>query len=207
MELEEVKYIFLQLVNNEARPMSDADVSALLKSKTKSSVASISKSLLMEGIAALIFFIFPIYIYVSYPSVYFRSFAVLLFLLAATFLFRICVLLKMISDFQRLPSSVKEKLLALLAIFRRYQQMYLVSTMITVPVLFAAAFLMIYLSNQSKDPVLFDLSPSRAIFVYFFFSAIWCVMMYYFTRWYLKKLYGKYLQQLEKTLAELQSDA
>src|SRR4051812_3463731 len=109
MELEEVKYIFLQLVNNEARPMSDADVSALLKSKTKSSVASISKSLLMEGIAALIFFIFPIYIYVSYPSVYFRSFAVLLFLLAATFLFRICVLLKMISDFEKLPSSVKEK--------------------------------------------------------------------------------------------------
>ena len=150
-----------------------------------------------------LFCVFPLYILVSYPGFYIKALAVIFFLIAAFFAVKMIRLWKAIRRYEAASHAIKQRLRLLIDILNRGARLYVQSTIIAFPLLFGMAALLVQLDNQHKDSLLF-LVPSRiALIVYLIGASVWCTAMYFFTKWYVKELYGRHIKQLQSHLNEM----
>ena len=99
--------------------------------------------------------------------------------------------------------SVKEKLQQIIHILQRYTRLYFQLTMLLLPIAFIMGYL--FAINEKKQA---DATSNFSVYCTMFYIAwaiVWSILMYFFTKWYIKKLYGNYLQQLKDQLKELQN--
>jgi MFS family permease len=105
---------------------------------------------------------------------------------------------------------VKKNLQALILLIKEYIKRYFQLTMVLIPISLIISFALGYSDENLNNPDLsnpffpnFIGSPFKITIVIIYVIAF-SFGMYYFTKWYLKKLYGNYVQQLEALLAELE---
>jgi hypothetical protein len=211
MELDELKYQLKNRLSGES-DKSAGDLGLMLHSKTKSAVSKLKRSLWIElGCAILFTLVFAgIGLFTRYWSlrVYFGVFSVVF----ALFTFIIGYLIKRANELSSAESTIKTNLLQLVKIMQEYVKRSFQFTMALLPVCFLFSFWLGYnepahFKPQMTNPF-FHIVKNKApvyIFLVIYFVGL-SIGLYYFTKWYLKKLYGNYIQQLKQHLGELDED-
>lgn len=208
MELDELKYQLNQKLAMDHASRSNADISALLKKKTHSVISKIKRSLIIEMVLCILFFAAMLYVcfITDYWSirVYFGVFTVLTILMT----FVLYYLYRRTDTLSNSDQPIKANLQTLVGLLEEFVKRYFQFTMALLPVCFMFSMILSY-----ADPVEI---PEIEKFSVKVFTARWQVMVflgvymivlaisvYYFTKWYLKKLYGNYLEELKKFIEEL----
>ena len=204
MELENLKHVFLDHLNKPAVQPASTDIGKLLKRKSVSQVASLKTNLKAELAVAIIFCLLPVYILAAYKGQYLSALGLIFILAAAMFIRNIMLLLKAINRYQTAANAIKQHLQLLVAILKKFRRLYILSSMLVLPLFSGIAALLIHLDNLQKDPLFYQPASASTTVMYILFSALWAVAMYFFTRWYVEKLYGKHTKQLQAYLEELQ---
>lgn len=209
MELDELKYQLNQKLATDHASRTDADIAALLKKKTSSVISKLKRSLILEMVLCVLFSAAMLYVcFISdYWSIrlYFGVFAVLMFF----FTFILYYLYKRTHTLSDSYQPIKSNLQRIVSLLEEFVKRYFQFTMAMLPICFVFSLI---LSNMEPITV-----PQVDKFVLHYFSARWQVLtflgvymivlavtLYYFTKWYLKKLYGNYLAELKKCIGELE---
>lgn len=212
MELDALKSQLKEKLATDHANRSDADLRELLKRKTNSVIAKLKRSLRFEIISAIIITLGFAWVGIasSYRAfrIYFSVFAVV----SVLFVFLLFYLLRRTKELGDTVLPVKSNLQTLVSILNEFQRRYFQFTMALIPICFIFSFILGY---QEEKPI-----PAMEKMAHRLFSEQWQVIVffitymaalavgaYYFTKWYLRKLYGKYVSELKACIAELSFEA
>lgn len=211
MELDELKNELNKKFAAD-KNKSAADIAALLKKQTVSVVRKLQRSLwfdLLANILVLFLFIWQGLYNASWAlRVYFSSFIVL----SVAALIVLIYLIKKINALNNTILPVKQNLESIYTIVREYKTRCFQLTMLLIPFCIAFIFVLAYVENKSGHQFddLIDKLNDRAWILYTaiaVYVSMITIGIYYFTKWWLKKLYGKYLDQLKLLIAELEENS
>ncbi|NCI46384.1 hypothetical protein [Sediminibacterium soli] len=211
MELDDLKYHLQNKLANDHAGRSDNDIASLLNRKTISLTEKLQKNLWFEIVCSILVVIgfFAISFVTSYASVriYFRVFG----LLSLGFIGLLFFLLKRTKTLSATALPVKSNLQTIVKIMEEFIKRYFQFTMALIPICIVFAFILMYTDNQriaAADHLAknrFNHSWKVIAFVLVYFTAL-ATGVYYFTKWYLRKLYGRYVQQLKECIGELEEE-
>lgn len=209
MELDELKYQLNQRLATDHASRTNADIAALLKKKTSSVIGKLKRSLIVEMVLCVLFSAAMLYVCLvsDYWSIriYFGVFTILMFLFTFVLYYLYKKTKQLTSSFQPIKANLQHVVSLLEEFVKRYFQF----SMAMLPVCFIFSLILSVMEPVSV--------PEVDKFVLHYFSARWQVLtflgvymivlaitLYYFTKWYLKKLYGNYLAELKKCVEELE---
>ncbi|HXL58226.1 MAG TPA: hypothetical protein VN958_18320 [Chitinophagaceae bacterium] len=210
MELDELKILLKEKLETQHPAKSTGDISALLGKKTQSVIGKLKRSLWIEIITCLVFTLAcaTVGIFGSYASlrIYFSIFAVLCFLFLPVLWF----LLQKTNKLGSTSLPVKSNLEFIVKILTEYVKRYFQLTMALIPITIFIAFSLGYSDANLHNPELHNPffpvltgSTKHIIFVVAYIL-LFSAGMYYVTKWYLKKFYGNYIDQLQGLIKELE---
>lgn len=212
MELDELKNLLNQKLSTDHLYLSEDDIASMLTKKANSVLSKIKKSIWFEIFSCILIIIGFGYlgIFSKYTSlnIYFSTFTLIFFI----FTFVLIYLLKKINQFDEGIGSIKSNLLSIIKLLEEFIKRYFQFTMALIPICFVFAF---FLGYNQKEPVpeldalmnKKQLSKSVLIGITAGYIFLFSIAIYYFTKWYLKKLYGNYVNQLKVYIAELKEPA
>ena len=210
MELDELKNQIRNKLATDHTGRSDADIASLLNRRTVSVIDKLKRSLWFEiftCILVILFFAgFGIFSKWNSLRIYFSVFA----LLAIAFLVIIIYLLRRINELGGTTLPVKSNLQTIVKIIEDFTRRYFQFTMALIPVCFVFAAVLGYSDRQPVPQIDHFLDNHHSIglgmilTIVLIYVLIFSVIVYYFTKWYLKKLYYNYLTQLRACIDELQ---
>ena len=207
MKLDELKNYLNRQLEEQSPLQSSEEISAILRNKSIGIVDRIRRSLWIEiviGMLAIIVFLYAKHFVDNYVmDVYFYIFLAigLLFFLIFGWLIR--------STYQLSPelSSVKTNLTRLHLLISRFTRFYFIFSMaIFLPVIFYSLIAAVYeRSNQSlMESLQFYMQlPAVPLLLIGLYILGFGIFLYFFARWYIRLLYGKYLDKLKDLLTEL----
>ncbi|MES2003410.1 MAG: hypothetical protein V4450_02725 [Bacteroidota bacterium] len=208
MELDDFKAQLKHKLANDHSGRSDADLAALLKGKTLSVVGKLKRSLWIEILCCvLIIFGFG---YLGFFGKYhsFRIYFSVFTFVSIGFLVLLIYLLRKTALLSATDQPVKSNLQTIVTTIEEFMKRYFQFTMALIPICFTFAFLLGYNEPEKIPEVdhyakgLFS-SATQVIVFMVGYMVLLSVGIYYFTKWYLKKLYGNYINQLKECIAEL----
>jgi hypothetical protein len=208
MELDEFKDTLNQQLATDHLYRSEADIAALLRKKAHSIIVKIKKSLWFEIFSCIVIMLLFGYLGLSckYSSmnIYFSAFT----LVFVPFTIILFYLLKKINRLNTNSLSVKNNLQSIVSILEEFMKRYFQFTMVLIPICLVFAFFLGYTKKQPIEPIdqiILKYKPSYSfitIFTFVYMTSL-TVGIYYFTKWYLKKLYGNYVNELKIYINEL----
>lgn len=209
MELDELKILLNDKMQQAPATKSALEINMLLDRRTQSVMSKIKRSLILELITTVIFMIMCALVaaYGSYDSIriYFGIFA----FVCALFIPLLYALLKKTQKLGNADLPVKDNLQSVIRLVKDYIKRYFQLTIALIPVSLITAFVLGYNDaslnsvNSSNPFVPNFIGSTLKISLLSIYVVLFSVGMYYFTKWYLKKLYGNYVQQLESVVEEL----
>jgi len=211
MELDDLKYQLKHKMSTDHAGRSDADIATLLTKRTSSIVGKLKKSLWIEIwcclLVILAFGCFGIFSKYHSLRIYFSVFAVL----SVAFLFLLIYLLRRTSELGGAILPVKKNLQTLVTIIEEFVKRYFQFTMALIPICFFFAFLLGYNEPQPIPEIdrfakTYFSKPWKLIIFTIVYITLLTVGAYYFTKWYLKKLYGNYTNQLKACINDLSEE-
>ena len=217
MDLDQFKNELNTKLATEHINRSDADFEQLLNKKTGSFIDKIKKSLWFEIIFG--FLLNFGFVYAAFDSnmhslrIYFGVFSVIMYL----FLFFLIYLLIRTNQIKIADQSIKSNLNSYIHLIEEFIKRYLQFTMALIPIcIFFASYLGYTDAHSEKLMTVYksgyDLGAKMNGTQFLVFISATIVLlslgiygMYHFTKWYLKKLYGNYLNELKQCILELQN--
>lgn len=211
MELDDFKTQFKDKLSSDHTGRTQEDIATILTKKTQSVIGKLKKSLRFEiysGIAiSLLFWYIGLTSNYHTFNIYFSVFA----FLSLGFIGLLFYLLKRTNQLSSTSLPVKSNLQTIVTIIEDFCKRYFQFTMGLLPVCFIFAFVLGY-REPDHIPQLDRLSKSLissqgkvVAFMVLYIGGL-SLGVYYFTKWYLKKLYGKYVTQLKACIAELSEE-
>jgi len=207
MELEELKNYLNRQLEEQSTLQSSGEISAILRNKSIGIVHRIRKNLWIEFVISLLAVM--VVLYAKYLGGNYVMQMFLNIFLGITLLFLPIFIWLIRSTYQLSPelSSVKTNLTRLHLLIARFARFYFILTMaIFLPVVFYSLIAAVYERNNQSlmESLQFYLQlPAIPLLLIGAYILIFGVGLYFFTRWYLRTLYGKYLDKLKVLLAEL----
>jgi hypothetical protein len=207
MELEELKNYLNRQLEEQSPLQSSGEISAILRNKSIGIVDRIRRSLWIEFVISLLAVMAVLYAknlggsYVM--QIYFNIF------LGITLMFLPIFIWLIRSTYQLSPelSSVKTNLTRLHLLISRFTRFYFIFSMaIFLPVIFYSLIAAVYeRSNQSLMESLqfYRQLPAVPLLLIGLYILGFGIFLYFFARWYIRLLYGKYLDKLKDLLTEL----
>lgn len=207
MELDEMKHYLNRQLDQQAPLQTPAEISAMLRNKSISIVERIRKSLWIELVISLLAVLVILYVKQIADKYVLQSYFNIFLAIALFFLPIFGWLIR--STYQINPeiSSVKTNLTRLHLLISRFTRFYFIFTMILfLPVVFYSLIAAVYEKNNHSllDSLQFYRQlPAAPLFLIGAYIVIAGLFLYFFTRWYIRTLYGKYLDKLKELLNEL----
>ncbi len=203
MDLDNLKQELKTKLEATGHTRSPAQLEQLINGKSRSVIGKLKRSILFELLFTLLVIVVVIIIVLASNRYHFPGLSA--FIITGCLVFGIYVwrLQQRIHFYQKNAASVKEKLQQIIHILQRYTRLYFQLTMILLPIAFIMGY--VFAATEKKQA---DSTNSYSIYgtlFYIAFAIVWSVLMYFFTKWYIKKLYGNYLQQLKDQLKELEN--
>lgn len=207
MELDELKNYLNRQLEEQSPLQSSGEISAILRNKSIGIVDRIRRSLWIELVISLLAVMAVLYAknlggsYVM--QIYFNIF------LGITLMFLPIFIWLIRSTYQLSPelSSVKTNLTRLHLLISRFTRFYFIFSMaIFLPVIFYSLIAAVYeRSNQSLMESLqfYRQLPAVPLLLIGLYILGFGIFLYFFARWYIRLLYGKYLDKLKDLLTEL----
>jgi len=210
MELDELKILLKEKLDTQHPKKSTEDISALLNKKTQSVIGKLKRSLWIEIIACIVFTLAcaAVGIFGKFASlrIYFSIFAFVCFLFLPVLWF----LLQKTKKLGSTSLPVKSNLEFLIKILKEYVKRYFQLTMALIPLTIFTAFSLGYSDANLHNPELHNpffptLTGSAGSIIFgVMYLVLFPVGIYYVTKWYLKKFYGNYIDQLQSLIRELE---
>jgi hypothetical protein len=209
MNLDELKKQLNQKLEETNHTVkSVVELQHILHTKSTSIIQKIKRSVIFEIISTTVFFVaFCCVAFFSKQNgiaIYFGSFA----LLCIPFAFVLFYLLKRINTHLNSSLDIKTNLVKLHNLIKDFCKRYFQFTIALIPIAFIFS---IYIGlDLTDDEHKFNASMNSTSInknMYYGFLAGYLISVglgiYFFTKWYLKKLYGNYLIELEALIKEL----
>jgi len=202
MELDELKQQLNKRMEGNLQPHSADELSVMLKKQAASVVLKIRRNLWIELSLSVIFTIgcviaITIISAWAYLTILIGS-AILGLIVSAILGFLIWKIGKLNSS----TLSVKKNLETIISIIYRYVWLYFRFGIGSIPLCFGLAF---WLSYYPVDGVFKPINTE--ILLYMIVGLlIFSYLSFRFTKWYLRKLYGNYAEQLEILLQEIETN-
>lgn len=211
MDLDELKHQLKNKLAADHSGRSDSDIAALLQNKTRSAVSKLQKSLWIEIIFCVVGFGVFAYIGLTNSSVIFRTYFAIFTILFVVIVPVLVYLLKRTRSLSNTVLPVKSNLQIIVNLMEELIKRYFQLTMAMIPISLIVCFLLIYqnpsvLDNGPKYGEGFFKSQSYLIAFLVGYVILLTVVVYYTTKWYLRKLYGRYVVQLKECIAELEEE-
>ncbi|MDP1843603.1 MAG: hypothetical protein Q8K64_09305 [Sediminibacterium sp.] len=208
MELDDLKTLLNQKLSTDHLYLSEADIATMLTKKANSVLSKIKKSIWFEIFSCIIIIIGFGYlgIFSKYSSlnIYFSTFTLMFFI----FTFVLIYLLKKINQFDEGIGSIKTNLQSIVNLLEEFIKRYFQFTMALIPICFVFAFLLGFYQKEpvpELDALVGKKQISKSLLIGFAvgYLSFFAIASYKFTKWYLKKLYGNYVNELKVYIAEL----
>jgi hypothetical protein len=210
MELDELKSQLKHKLATEHAGRSDEDIAQLLQKRTLSTVGKLKRSLLFEiklGVPSVALFI-CIGLFSGNPvlRIYFLTFAAVIAVTTA-------ILIHLYKKTIRLSEGmlpVKENLQVIVKVIDEFVKrcFQMAVWMVPVAVIFMVSLQYYYDSTSiltgGGGKNIYLTTPIRLGIAGAVFTAAVMAFTYYFAKWYLHKMYGKYSDQLKGCIAELE---
>ena len=205
MELDEFKLAWrsgkaARTVQHDSLP----ELQIRLKQKSKSVTVLIRRNVRIEIFVYLVFIALALAGWKQFTAPYIRVICLLTWVLSIIFLLYLFKLLRSIRNYEMDPGSVKEAMKGLVRILERFMQTYFQLTMVTLFVAFSAGLLG-GITTVNDNGISSRFLWRRAGLIYVCCFGIWSVCMYFFSRWYLRRMYGAHTEQLKQQLAEMEN--
>ena len=208
MELDELKSLINHKLSTDHTGRSAEDIAALLTKKTVSVIDKLKRSLWIEIICCIVVIAGFTYLGVAGPynsfHLYFSVFAIL----SIVFLGIIIYLLHRTNQLSATALPVKSNLQTIVILIEEFTKRYFQFTMALIPVCFVFAFLLGY--NEPEHIPTVDSFANKhftALWQVIIFAVVYIALLsfgiYYFTKWYIRKLYGRILDRLKECIKEL----
>ena len=199
MELGQLKKELSSRLAASAESRTTDELASFLRMETRSPVEQLKRSLKLELLLTLLFCTCcSIAAIVSNEFPYQLCFSVFLGV-GITFAVLLYFLLRKTNSLGGTALPVRTNLVSLISIFKTFQKRYLQFSVGLLPACFAFGYWVSYNNPGAiEKPFRWDVFLYLSALLVFF-----AIGIYYFTRWYLFRLYGKYIRQLEKSLSEL----
>lgn len=210
MELDDFKSMIRDKLDTAVAEKSDAVLHAMLQQNTKSIGGKIKRSIRIEiGFGILVAIGFTMIAVTTSHwsfSLYFGIFS----LLMLGFIFLLMYLYKKVNIYTSTVLPVKENLEKLHQLLSEFTKRYFQFSMLLLPVCFIFSFVLSLLDEtiQQADANMIESILNTPLKVWVFMIVYFVVLsaaIYFFTKWYLKKLYGKYMAELKTLIEELES--
>ncbi len=208
MELDELKDQLKNKLSTDHTIRSQSDIALLLTKKTNSIIAKLKRNLWIEIISAIVFILSFGFIGVSSQDDSLRIYFSVFSILGLAFLYLLFYLLRKTKQLSLSSLPVKSNLQLIVNIIREFTKRYFQFTMALIPICFIFAFLLGYpepVRIPSLDKVANEIFSEKWKIISFLlaYMVLLSVGIYYFTKWYLRKQYGKYVEQLQVCIEEL----
>jgi len=212
MELDELKYYLKNTaIQAPIQTKSAESLTALLKNNPKSPVNKIKRSLVIEIVISVVMLLVFVGIVLKSNIWSLQVYFAVLSLLCVWFSFKLYTSYKRIQLLNNTVLPVKKNLEEVHYTMKSFVKQYFQLTMASLPIFFIFSFLLGFYEGYTgiEVPAYEKLiSKFSSLSQIIWFTAVYVVLlgigMYFFTKWYLKKLYGDYLKELESLLAELE---
>lgn len=204
MELDEFKQLYLRATPEDAGIQSELQLERRLHSRTDSITARIKRSIRFEFAVAVFFLTAAIWAWFAHRSLLSKSFSLITVFLCIFFFTYLGALYKKIQMYETSLPSVKDKLVQVIYILQQFTQLYFQFTMISLPMVFLFGLMTGYW-QINNSPGIHTFNWRIAIFLYSGLFLLWWLAMYFFTKWYIRKLYGVYLEQLKLQLKDIEN--
>ncbi|MEO5592940.1 MAG: hypothetical protein ABIR15_10780 [Chitinophagaceae bacterium] len=205
MELDEFKQRVKESVEQEQTALHSAyELEGYTHKRTRSIINHIKRSILFELMASILFIVAAVWIWFSYPVPYVRVFSLLAFCICFFLLFYLSALHKKINIYEKSPQSVRTGLQQVITILEQFTRVYFQFTMITLPIAFIFGLITGFFTIHDDNGII-NFNWQKAILLYTCLFIFWSASMYFFSRWYIRKLYGNYLQQLKEQLKDIEN--
>jgi hypothetical protein len=207
MELDELKNYLNRQLDHEAPQQTPGEISAMLHQKSLTIVDRIRRSLFIELAITLIAIVFMLYCKQLTADYYIQLYINFFLFIAFIFLFILSWLIR--SSYRISPeiSSVKTNLSKLHLLIARFTYSYFILTMALFPPVVLYALLVVPMSKSNHSVLqaiqfYFQL-PTGFLLLIVLYIVLSGLFLYFFTRWYIRILYGNYLGKLKQLIEEL----
>lgn len=209
MELDDLKKYWNQQPKVDATPPDPESIRKSIHNKSVGIIERIRRSLLIEIIfccLALVGMLVGMYYTHQVLIAYYLQFFIGLSVLMMVVLFWI---LRSSNQVNPDDTSIKNNLIRIHTLVSRFARSYFIFTMALFPPvilysLYAGASEQKYLSLLEVYDFYRQLPP-LVVFFSIGFIVLSGILLYFFTRWYIRTLYGNYLDKLRQLIAELNS--
>lgn len=203
MELDNIKGIWQQLGNQNAELYNPSQIQELLRGKSNSVIATIRQNLLYEMgltiVCMLFFLIMPFLFEGSFLQIIMGIWGLLCVLYLV--FYRQKYILVNQATFSN--ENLKAGLTTLIAQLEKYTQYYFWGNVILIPLVHITNFILLFFffKHVDSDPRIFSI-VSNPVFIASYVVVASALMILFF-RWYVNRMYGQYIQQLQSYLTEL----
>ncbi|MCE3281957.1 MAG: hypothetical protein K0Q66_694 [Chitinophagaceae bacterium] len=197
MELDELKQALNQRMAAVPAQRSEKDIESLLESDTVSLVQKLRRSIWLEMLVSVAFTLFCAAMLLLDDTWVYNVYFSIIGVVGIAFVIVLYLLLRKTATVSA-STPVKQNVESLVALLKEYMRRYLQLTLLLMPACFVFTAWLSY-NDPGKVPKPVDwetigyLSAGLLVVV---------VGFYYFTRWYLWKMYGGYVRQLERIVHE-----
>lgn len=205
MDLDQFKEMWSEVGHHEQGPSAE-ELQALLQKKSKSPIAKMKRNLLIELIFVLVLYVSTVYYYFAHFTGGMLGLAWMLMLIGVFYLLYYYQKRKLLNKMECVSCEVKSNLSMQLITLEKYVRFYMWSGVVMFPVVFIFSCLVVffYSPEVSTNPQIKE-KAFVAVFVavIIVFAAVLTIPMYFINKWYVRKLYGQYVDQLKLIVQEM----
>lgn len=207
MELDDIKYQIKKELEQPSSNLEKLGFEKALHTPTKSIIGKIKKSMILEFV--LNFICIGGFAYFAYTTKN-KGLSIYLWTFVGVGIVFLTILRKLYAQVIQVEQSsgdiLQSRLKQLYTILRKFVKHYFQITMALVPICLIYSFALGFYNSNEQSPVSSSTSQRESIFIIGITVAYiigFTLFIYYFTKWYLKKLYGKHLDHLQELIKEL----
>jgi len=208
MELDELKSLINHKLATDHTGRSAEDIAVLLTKKTSSVIDKLKRNLWIEIICCIVVIAGFAYLGIAGSNHSFRLYFSVFAVLSVVFLGILVYLMRRTNQLSATALPVKSNLQTLVTLIEEFSKRYFQFTMALIPVCFVFAFILGY--NEPEHIPTVDSfakkhfsTPWQIIAFAIGYMVLLTVGIYYFTKWYIRKLYGRIVDQLKDCIREL----
>jgi hypothetical protein len=202
MELEKIKDILNHSAASE-NEVSAASLQKLLSNKSKSAIAKMKRNLLIELSLMILLYGYVIFKYFNHMTAISWLLTSVGFIYLIYFMIKYRLLNRLECPSCEIQSNLKQQLNTL----ERLLRFYLWSGLLLLPMATLSAC---WIGYAYTSPGELPQEPSFLLLTSAIILAatlLLCIPLYFFTKWYIRKLYGTHIEKLKMMMQELNEEA
>jgi hypothetical protein len=204
MELDEIKILLKQKLEEDSPLQSAPALMSPGGKRSRSVISKIKRNIWLEFAAVQVCMAVAVWMWIIYTSLPAHFFCIATWIFSFIFCGYLYALYRKIIFYETVQSSVKENLQQVILIVKRFTQLYFRISMGLLPVIFVFGLIAGYM-DISQQRLLQQFHWSKGLIFYSIFFTGWSVLIYFFAKWYIRKLYRNYLLQLQQQLKDIEN--